>query len=237
MARAKQHPDRLLALSTPVPQALGSIQMALAEHVLFVIRLLWRRRARALFVALLITLVSFCGAPCAWADDPANDPEDNQVYVNQLPDSSFLYETSIADLAQADSFLDGQVVLVQGEVVGDRINDELQEGHCWITLQDINSDNPSVVSVVMGDDKTSLIDTYGAYGKTGTTLRVRGIFHLQCNTHQGMSDIHVDEVSAVAPGATHDIPVDTRLLALAVISILAGLGLMGLYYIRRERLR
>lgn len=53
------------------------------------------------------------------------DPN-NKVYVNQLSDSSFLYETAIADLAEADSYYEGLTVLVKGEVVGDRVNDEFQ---------------------------------------------------------------------------------------------------------------
>lgn len=189
-----------------------------------------------------VALVWCCGAASlAWADESANDsaevPGDNQVYVNQLPDSSFLYETSIADLTQADSFYEGQVVLVQGEVVGDRINDETQEDSCWITLQDTDADNPTVVSVAMTKDQAGVIDTYGAYGKTGTILQVRGVFHLECGAHQGMSDIHADEVAAVSPGTTVESPVDSRFLALAIICVVAGLGLLGLYRVRRERLR
>ena len=66
------------------------------------------------------------------SDNPDNS---NRVYVNQLSDSSFLYDTSIADLSQADSYYEGQTVLVKGEVVGDRINDESNGDYCWITLQ------------------------------------------------------------------------------------------------------
>lgn len=219
---------RMIKQRLPLPVAV------LLTRSMFLIR----SACLAVFTALFLVLVSCYGVLTpAWADDPSDDPDDNQVYVNQLPDSSFLYETSIADLAQADSFYEGQVVLVQGEVVGDRINDASQDDLCWITLQDTDADNPSVVSVVMTKDQTSIIDTYGAYGKTGTTLQVRGIFHLQCSVHQGMSDIHVDEVSAVAPGATVESPVDKRFVVLAVISVLAGLGLMGIYRIQRERLR
>lgn len=196
-------------------------------------------RRWAAWVVLALMLAALLVTPAmAWADDPAEDgSDDNQVYVNQLPDSSFLYETTIADLSQADSFYEGQVVLVQGEVVGDRINDESQAGYCWITLQDTKTENPSVIAVVMTKDQTSIIDTYGAYGKVGTTLQVRGIFHLKCGLHQGMSDIHVDAVSAVAPGTTLEKPVDRKMLALAVISVVAGLALMGMYRVQRERMR
>ena len=109
-----------------------------------------------------------------------------------------LYQTTVADLAQADSYYEGQTVLVQGEVVGDRINDDMQPDNCWVTLQDDDPTNPSVVSVFMTMEQAKNIDTYGSYGVTGTTLQVRGTFHLDYREHQGMSDIHVEKISTSA---------------------------------------
>ena len=158
----------------------------------------------------------------------------NHVYVNQLSDSSFLYQTTIADLAQADSYYEGQTVFVQGEVVGDRINDEMQPDNCWVTLQDDDPTNPSVVSVFMTMEQAKNIDTYGSYGVTGTTLQVRGTFHLDCREHQGMSDIHVEEVSALAAGSENKPGMDPKLFGLGIVSVLAGLALLALYQSKRE---
>lgn len=164
-------------------------------------------------------------------DNSAN----NKVYVNQLSDSSFLYETSIADLAQADSYYEGQTVLVKGEVVGDRVNDEFREENCWITLQD-NAANPSVIAVFMTKDQSSVIDTYGKYGMVGTQLQVRGTYHLECSEHQGMSDIHADEVSAVQEGYETDPAPNMRILGVGIVACVIGGALMVAYYIRRERM-
>lgn len=176
----------------------------------------------------------FC-TTAAWADesDPSNPPS-NHVYVNQLSDSSFLYQTSIADLAQADSYYEGQTVFVQGEVVGDRINDEMQPDNCWITLQDDDSTNPSVVSLFMTMEQSKNIDTYGHYGVTGTILQVRGTFHLECKEHQGMSDIHVEELSALSAGSKDASSVDPKTFGLAIVAVLAGLALLALYHSKRE---
>lgn len=105
--------------------------------------------------------------------------------------------------------------LVQGEVVGDRINDEMQPDNCWVTLQDDDPTNPSVVSVFMTMEQAKNIDTYGSYGVTGTMLQVRGTFHLDCREHQGMSDIHVEEVSALAAGSENNPGMDPKLSVLA----------------------
>ncbi len=182
----------------------------------------------ALLLAALLALPAF-----AWADEEGQ-ANSNRVYVNQLPDSSFLYQTSIADLAKADSYYEGQTVLVQGEVVGDRINDEMQSGNCWITLQDSEAANPSVVSAFMTLEQSNVIDSYGHFGMKGTELQVRGTFHLECSEHQGMSDIHVEEVSALASGEPEYPEVNRHILTAGLLTVIAGLVLLYVYYKKRE---
>ncbi len=188
----------------------------------------------AQLLALALLLAALLAAPAfAWADDEGQ-AKSNRVYVNQLPDSSFLYQTSIADLAKADSYYEGQTVLVQGEVVGDRINDEMQSGNCWITLQDSEAANPSVVSVFMTIEQSSVIDSYGHFGMKGTELQVRGTFHLECSEHQGMSDIHVEELSALASGESERPQVSISILVAGIVAVVAGLALLYVYYKKRE---
>lgn len=184
-----------------------------------------------LLVAVLIASALFCATP-AWAED--EESSGNQVYVGQLSDSSFLYETSIADLAQASAYYEGLNVLVSGEVVGDRVNDETNGNHCWITLQD-DAESPSTIAVVMDKAQTDAIDTYGRYGQTGTTLQVFGTFHLSCRDHQGMSDIHAESASALEQGEADAPAVDRRVLIAGVGTVVLGLALLALYQVRRER--
>lgn len=188
--------------------------------------------AQLLGLALLLAAL-FTAPALAWADDEGQ-AKSNRVYVNQLPDSSFLYQTSIADLAKADSYYEGQTVLVQGEVVGDRINDEMQSGNCWVTLQDSDAANPSVVSVFMTIEQSNVIDSYGHFGMKGTELQVRGTFHLECSEHQGMSDIHVEELSALASGEVEYPQVNRSILVVGIVAVIAGLALLYVYYKKRE---
>lgn len=206
------------------------------------------------FAVLFVLVVSLsCFSISAWADEAQDqavqqeqtdqeqqssvedDSLSNEVYVNQLSDSSFLYETSIADLAEADSYYEGQTVLVKGEVVGDRVNDEFRENNCWITLQD-NEASPSVVAVFMTKEQSSIIDTYGQYGTVGTQLQVRGTFHLECAEHQGMSDIHAEEVAALQKGYESKPAPNNRILSFGILACVIGAVLMVAYYIRRERM-
>ena len=191
-------------------------------------------RAAAAAFALALALAALCVAPAAAQAEEDESKAGNRVYVNQLSDSSFLYQTSIADLAKADSSYSGKTVLVQGEVVGDRINDELQPENCWITLEETGSSNPAVVSVFMTMEQSSVIDTYGRYGTQGTTLQVRGTFHLECSNHQGMSDIHVEEVSAVASGHPTTAQVNYYILLAGGIAVVIGLVLLYVYHKKRE---
>ena len=65
--------------------------------------------------------------------------EDNLVNPQQKPDSSFIYDTSISALQEADSYLNNQTVQVTGEVIGDRIRAEFDPGYSWIVLQGSDS--------------------------------------------------------------------------------------------------
>ena len=87
----------------------------------------------------------------------------------------------------------GQTVQVRGEAVGEAIR--MADGSSdlvWVTLADVASN--SSVSVVMRREDAAGIDTYGAYGKTGSWLRVQGVFNLACSEHEGESDIHATSV-------------------------------------------
>lgn len=170
----------------------------------------------------------------AFADEPADD-DGNAVDAQQLPDSSFIYDTSIADLSAADTYYDEQTVQVTGEVVGDCIRAGADDRHCWITLA--SDDGLSTVAVYLPIEAAAKIDTYGAYGRKGTTLQVQGTFYLACAEHDGVSDVHASIVSVVAPGKETPDEFDSRAFAPGLAAIALGLGLMGVYYWLRERQR
>ena len=185
-------------------------------------------------------MLSFAVVFPAWADEEESatqsvDTNGNVVNVNQMPDSSFLYNTDIADLAGAESFHDTQTVQVTGEGVGDHINDELDPNLCWITLQSTKADDYSLVSVLMTNEQAKLIENYGNYNTDGTILQVRGTFYLSCSEHQGLSDIHAKEVTVVKQGSPRKHPVNDAVLWTSCLAV--GLGVLSLftYSFLRER--
>lgn len=157
---------------------------------------------------------------------------DNLVNPQQKPDSSFIYDTSISALQDADSYLNNQTVQVTGEVVGDRIRAELDPGFCWIVLQS-NDNAYAEVPVFISEDATEPIDIYGSYGRKGTTLQVRGIFHLSCSDHEGLTDLHADTVTVVEKGSVTEQTLNPA--AFAPGAVLVGVGLVMLLVFRHMR--
>lgn len=172
------------------------------------------------------------GVPAAWADELADGS--NAVDVTQLPDSSFIYDTSITDLSTADTYYDKQTVQVTGEVIGDRI-DAGDGHHCWITLA--SAVDASTVSVYMTNESAAKIDMYGAYGRKGTTLQVRGTFQLACPSHDGVSDLHAQVVSVTEKGKATPDEFKFEAFIPGIITIMIGLVMMAVFYLLRERQR
>ena len=97
-----------------------------------------------LFVAgcAMLLYASLLASP-AWAASSIEEGEadvgDNTVNARQIADNSFLYDTSIYELSQADATYQGNIVQVVGEVVGESIRAEENPGKCWITLEAIEN--------------------------------------------------------------------------------------------------
>lgn len=190
----------------------------------------------ALSFALMPILMPASLGFMAYGDDTDSN---NEVNPQQLPDSSFIYDTSIADLAGADAYFDGQTVQVVGEVIGDAINSTFDSKHKWITLEALDSKttNAPSISVFMNSSDTERIDTFGAYGKTGTSLQVRGTFHLACEEHEGLTDLHAENVSVVKKGTTSASELNWQSFIPGTLCLLAGIILLVIFNHLRERQR
>lgn len=200
----------------------------------------------ASFVALFVCLVLMSGCSSNNSETSAlesltsststtTETLSNTVNVNQLPDTSFLYDASISELLSEGTLYDLQTVQITGEVVGDRISSEDEYDNYWICLQEQDSESPTCVSVLMNKAQTELIDSYGNYKQVGTTLQVRGTFNMACKNHQGQTDIHVQEVTALKTGTPIENQVNPVILTAGIISIIAGVLLLSLYNYRKER--
>ncbi|MEG0322789.1 MAG: hydrolase [Raoultibacter sp.] len=173
----------------------------------------------------------------AWSTLPAWAEGENVVNPQQLPDSSFIYDTTIGDLAAADAYFDNQTVQITGEAVGDLIEDIDQPGWCWVEVGSRNAASNATVAVWMSRANAEKIDTFGKYGTTGTMLQVRGTFHLVCPEHTGISDLHADYVSVADRGKQHPDTFEPQNFIPGGIVIGLGIVVLGVFYFVRERQR
>lgn len=191
-----------------------------------------RKGMAAAALAFALALPAFACPQAAFADEPAEG--DNAVNVTQLPDSSFIYDTSITDLSTADTYYDKQTVQVTGEVVGDRIT--AGDGrHCWLQLA--SPSDSFTVSVYLTNESAEKVDTYGAYGRKGTTLQVRGTFNLACPDHDGASDLHAQVVTVTEKGKATPDEFDINAFTPGMVTVMIGLAMMVVFYLLRERQR
>ncbi|WP_455235969.1 hypothetical protein [Senegalimassilia anaerobia] len=191
-----------------------------------------RKGMAAAALAFALMLPAFACPQAAFADEPAEG--DNAVNVTQLPDSSFIYDTSITDLSTADTYYDKQTVQVTGEVVGDRI--AAGDGrHCWLQLA--SPSDSSTVSVYLTNESADKVDTYGTYGRKGTTLQVRGTFNLACPDHDGASDLHAQVVTVTEKGKATPDEFDINAFIPGMVTVMIGLAMMVVFYLLRERQR
>ncbi len=191
---------------------------------------------RALLAVLAAAFCLFACAPAlAFADDDDDEDDSNLINPQQRPDSSFIYDSSIVDLSNADSYYDKQTVQITGEAVGDII--DARDGMVWVTLAEASSSSNASVAVLMTRESASHIDTLGRYGTTGTMLQVRGVFHLACPEDQGLSDVHATSVAVVTKGSHHADEFRPEAFAVGAALTVVGFALMGLFRYLRERQR
>jgi hypothetical protein len=138
---------------------------------------------------------------------------------------------TISELNAQSKALDGQVVCFQGEVIGDAIKST--EGCVWLALRDAHS----AISVIIDADKTADIGSFGRYQVEGTTVEITGTFHLACDEHDGLTDVHALSLRVISPGGSVPEPLDTRLLVAGVVMALVGAALTFFYRLLVERSR
>lgn len=197
------------------------------------------RRILAFLAAAALLLALPGGAWAADGDDASASGADaqNVVDTGQLPDSSFVYDVSISDLAQADSYLESRTVQITGEVVGDIIRDERDDGYRWITVAALPGQAEASIQVRVTEDQAAKVGKLGRYQVTGDTVSVMGEFHLVCGQHDGLSDLHAASLTVTRSGNVHRVHFDVGDFAPAVLLVLLGGGFFLLYRRKREELR
>lgn len=159
----------------------------------------------------------------------------NAVLPLQLPDSSFIYDTSIQELSNADPYLNNQTVQVTGEAIGESIRASLFGRSRWVTLSPVGES--ATISVFMSEESAAKIDSFGRYGVRGSILKVRGTFYLVCPEHDGFTDLHAEEVTVVKPGESVHESFKIRAFVPGIILVIVGVIMTFIFSRISERRR
>lgn len=133
--------------------------------------------------------------------------------------------TSGAELASADSGLDGTTVTLEGEVVSETLRGG--DGHVWVNVLS----EGVAIGVWAPTNLTEDLTVFGNWGYDGDQISVTGVFSQGCDVHGGDLDVHATSIELVAPGGPRENPVAPWKLAVA----LGGIGLALVLYRRSQR--
>lgn len=196
----------------------------------------WERRVlrSALCIAAVVfACVLACAVP-AWAD---GEEDKNTIDTSLLPDSSFIYETSIYALQTSDTYYEGQTIQITGEVVGDIINVGDDGGHVWITVNALPGEQAASVQVFISAEQAESIDMLGGFERTGTIVSIIGKYHLTCDQHEGLSDVHATSLDVLQQGSSHHTSFSLAAFLAPLALVVGGFALLAYYRRKREELR
>jgi trk system potassium uptake protein TrkH len=174
----------------------------------------WTGKMMLLALTLLVLGTTFLSPRQALAQEP---PQSGDGYI------------SISELSTAAAHLDRQHVDFVGEAVGDIIN--AGDGNRWVAM----GDGQASISVYISAEDAAKITNLGGYQRRGTVLEVSGLFHLACEQHDGLSDVHAVSVKVLDPGGAIGHEVDLAVLVAGLVLAATGLGLACLYSALRKR--
>jgi len=139
-------------------------------------------------------------------------------------------DTTIAELSKATQNQPMQVT-VKGEAIGDILN--AQEGYKWFMLLDEGAS----ISIFITEEDAQKITWLGRYNQVGTILEITGVFHVECDMHDGLTDIHATTVKVLAEGYRLEGSFDGYKITCGTLLIVLGAALMLLHWRLRERTR
>lgn len=99
----------------------------------------------------------------------------------------------INNLVEEAKELDGQMVTIQGEAIGEPM---IRGNNAWVNI----NDGTNAVGVWLSRDDAYKIMNYGNYKTKGDMVKITGIFYRDCREHGGEPDLHGMQVQIVTTG-------------------------------------
>jgi hypothetical protein len=149
---------------------------------------------------------------------------------------------TVLDLVNNAEIYDGQVVVIEGEAIGDVM---LRGDYAWITVNDdpyvtleaqeerLRAGYNNSINVRVSRSMAEKIDVLGGYKNVGDRVRVTGVFHRVDSDNGGATDIVAESLEVLEKGQPVDHPLG--LMRWVILFLLAGLALV-MWRVRRARI-
>jgi hypothetical protein len=145
--------------------------------------------------------------------------------LSALADGEAVSSNELIDRAKD---YDNQIVVYEGEVVGDIL---YRGDYAWLNVYD--GSNTIGCYVTTADARQ--ITACGRYGVRGDQIRITGVFHRACAVHGGDLDIHADTLRILSAGGSVHMPLSKIVTILAIALPLPAAGALFLVWKRRAK--
>ncbi|MCM8818766.1 MAG: hypothetical protein NC915_04755 [Candidatus Omnitrophica bacterium] len=129
----------------------------------------------------------------------------------------------IIDLYEKEDYYDGKIVIIQGEVIGEKIGNK---ENIWINLKD----DAYLIGIFVNKKEVEKIENYGKYKVKGDIVRIKGIYNKFCNQHYGKRDIHVLELEVISKGIKYKEEVDLYKILTSFIMLFITVFIIFYYH-------
>ncbi|HBT95087.1 MAG TPA: hypothetical protein DEB24_02800 [Coriobacteriia bacterium] len=139
--------------------------------------------------------------------------------------------TTVTELTNAGVQMDGQQVVVEGEVIGDIIYADV--GHKWLMLSDGNAS----ISVLTKNADAQKIVYLGRYNQVGTRVEISGVFRVDDTTRDGLTDVTAQSIKILDEGYAVQSPVDWQKIQIGALLLVVGGIVIFIHWRLKERTR
>lgn len=134
--------------------------------------------------------------------------------------------TNYNDLIENGKTLDGKLVEVKGEAIGEPMK---RGDFTWVNI----NDGSTAMGIWMKNEDANKIKNFGNYKYKGDIIKISGIFIRACSEHGGDMDIHEESVTIEEKGYKVERPMDNSKVLKALILSASTLVLFAVYYMKR----
>jgi hypothetical protein len=136
---------------------------------------------------------------------------------------------SPAEVVAIDRALDGSVVIVEGEAIGEHLR--ARGGGRWVNILG----DEVGLGIWVTDAMAEGIEYFGDHRHDGDIVRVVGVVNIACDEHAGEFDVHAESFTTIASGGPREMEIQPVKGLVGAAGMVVAFFLWQLYRRRRER--